>query len=131
MKMLLKDKDSKCLIFSLRCRFKVSVLTCRGHWSSWPCKTEERQTRGSSETVAPAASHTPPPLSVAPAHEHKSVPVHGLTNLIHFNCCLRTLTSRTSASTASQGEGNPEGTMGHWASRGSTSTQLFPNISTS
>lgn len=40
-------------------------------------------------------------------------------------------TSRTWASTAAHGEGKSEGTMGHRASCGSASTQLFPNISMS
>lgn len=64
--------------------------------------------------ITPSSASSPP---------HKPAP---------FRCCCHIhLTSRTLASAAAQGEEKPEGTLGHWASPGSASTQLFPNISTS
>ncbi len=53
-------------------RSEPCVLTCRGHWSSWPCRTAGSQSRGSSQTVDPAALHTPPPPSAAAKQKHHS-----------------------------------------------------------
>lgn len=49
-------------------RSECGVLTCRGRWSSWPCRTAGSQSRGSSEMADPATSHTPRPLSAAAKH---------------------------------------------------------------
>lgn len=110
------------------------VLTSRGHWNSWPCKTADRQIHDSSEMVDPAALHTLPPLSADTKHKQffhcfvlDSLHIGGLFSPVY----IRLHTSRTWASTAAQGEEKSEGTMGHRASCGSASTQLFPNISMS
>lgn len=61
--------------------------------------------------------------------EHISINICLQQGSLHF--FIWYLTSRTWASTAAQGEEKPESTMGHRASCGSVSTQLFPNISIS
>lgn len=54
-----------------------------------------------------------------------------LTCLPHMCCFIRHFTSKIWDSTVAQGEGKPDGTVGHLSSCGCVSTQLFPNISIS